>query len=169
MLTILCIDDDERALSIRTKILEQMGYRVLGAHSAVEGLELVSHGSIDVILLDYFMPDMTGAEVAWELRRRGSDVPILMLSSTVFCPCEARDLVDAFCAKIDGPTQLLNLIAQLVKVADQRRRYPRRPAVHGQQGCGRRSIASRKLRRTGFHVLKSSTAAEGTPRAHRPS
>lgn len=166
MPTILCIDDDERALSIRIKILEHMHYRVLAANSAVEGLEIVSRERVDVILLDYFMPGMTGAEVAWELRRRGSDIPVLMLSSMVFCPHEARDLVDAFCAKIDGPNQLLHTIAQLVKVADERRA---RVSGHGRQGSGRRAFASRPIRRTGLQVMKSGTAGEGIRRAQLPS
>ncbi len=165
MATVLCIDDDERALSIRSKILEQMHYRVLSANSAQDGLALCSRETADLILLDYFLPDMTGAQVAWELRRRGSDVPVLMLSSAMFCPHEARDLIDGFCAKIDGPIQLLNRIAELVQLAEQRRDMPHRSRRHGnRQGCA----AAHTFRRAGFQVLKAASAASSTDAVLRP-
>ncbi len=112
--TVLCIDDDERALYIRTKILER-DYTVLTATSAGEGLEMFSRHGADAIVLDYFMPEMNGAEVAWELKRRGCRVPVLMLSSAVFCPNDAADLVDAFCAKIDGPATFLDTLKRLIE------------------------------------------------------
>jgi len=115
--TILCIDDDEPSLLIRGKILEKFGYRILSATSARQGLELFAREQVDAVLLDYFMPEMNGAQVAAELKRSGSEVPVLLLSSAIFFPEDARGLVDAFCAKIDGPA---NFIAALKKLLNGR-------------------------------------------------
>lgn len=161
MRSILCIDDDERSLYIRSKILERNGYRVLAAGSAAEGLRLFASERIDAVVLDHFMPGMTGAEVAWELKRRGADVPILMLSAAVFCPDTASDLVDAFCAKIDGPVAFLELLQKLVNEAEKAGGSTRRCVLHVDDHEAHRYTVSRLLRRAGFDVLEAATGAEG--------
>ena len=148
--TVLCIDDDERALFIRSKILERLNYRVLTAKSASEGLKTFAREGADVIILDYYMPDMTGAEVAWELKRRGSKVPILMLSSAVFCPDEASDVVDAFCAKIDGPANLVDVLQQVIETADRKGGTTRYSVLHAEPNDAQRYALARSLRRAGF-------------------
>lgn len=120
MRTVLCIDDDRVGVSIRAKLLERFDYRVLTANSATEGLDLIAREPADIIVLDYDMPDMTGAQVAWELRRRRCPAPILLLSAEVFCPAEASDVVDAFCTKLDGPKHLLATMERLVASAELR-------------------------------------------------
>jgi CheY-like chemotaxis protein len=160
MPTILCIDDDERALFIRTRILEHLKYRVLTATSAKEGLSIFSHEDVDAIVLDFYMPDMSGAEVAWELKRRGSAVPILMLSSAVFCPDEASDVVDAFCAKIDGPANFLEVLEQLVASAEKRGGASTHSILHVDDNEAQRYAIGRMLRRAGFKVLEAATGAE---------
>lgn len=160
MRTVLCIDDDERALLIRTKILERMGYRVLTANSAEEGLRVFSHQAVDAIVLDYYMPDKTGAQVAWDLKQRGAGVPVLMLSSAVFCPDDAADVVDAFCAKIDGPANFLEVLERLIKTAEERGGTARHTVLHVDDNEVQRYAISRMLRRAGFNVLEAASGAE---------
>ena len=66
---ILCIDDDETVLECEKQFLETFGFTVLTAPSGGEGLELADKHSVDVVIVDYFMPEMNGHEVAVELRR----------------------------------------------------------------------------------------------------
>ncbi len=157
--TVLCIDDDERSLYIRAKILERF-YRVLTATNAEDGLRLFSQGAPDVVVLDYYMPDKTGAQVAWELKRRGVNVPILMLSSAVFVPDDARELVDAFCAKIDGPVNFLDVLKDLVEQAGKEGGAARRTVLHVDDNELQRYTVARLLRRAGFRVLEAATGAE---------
>ncbi len=118
---VLCIDDDERTLSIRAQILRQENYRVLTALTPEEGLRLLRAHSVDAVVLDYFLPGTSGAEVATQLRTLTS-IPILLLSSAVYLPDDARGLVDAFCAKIDGPTVFLESLRELLDSVAKRRR-----------------------------------------------
>src|SRR5208283_3324572 len=110
---VLCIDDNQDVLECERTFLETFGYTVLTAPSGSKGLELASIHSIDVVIVDYFMPEMNGPEVAIEIRRLRPQAPIIMLSAAVDVPKQALKLVDAFIAKRDLPSQLLPVIAQL--------------------------------------------------------
>jgi CheY-like chemotaxis protein len=112
---VLCIDDNEDVLECEKSFLESFGYSVLTAASGGKGLELASKHSVDVVILDYFMPEMNGQEVAIALRRLKPQAPIIMLSGAVDVPKQALKLVDAFIAKDHLSSQLLPVIAQLHK------------------------------------------------------
>ena len=75
---ILLVDDDGAVREVTAGILEDLGYSVLEAPSGPAALELFdANPHIDLVLLDFAMPGMNGAEVARELRRRRSDLSIL--------------------------------------------------------------------------------------------
>jgi CheY-like chemotaxis protein len=110
---LLCIDDDEAVLECERSFLESFGYTVLTAPSGSKGLELASKYSVDVVIVDYFMPEMNGQEVAIEMRRLKPEAPIILLSAAVDVPEQVLKLVDAFIAKDRLASQLLPAIAQL--------------------------------------------------------
>jgi len=109
---VLCIDDNEDVLECEKSFLESFGYSVLTAASGGKGLELASIHPVDVVIVDYFMPEMNGGEVAFEMRRLRPEAPIIMLSGAVDVPKQALKLVDAFIAKDCLASQLLPTIAQ---------------------------------------------------------
>jgi CheY-like chemotaxis protein len=110
---LLCIDDDVDVLECEKSFLESFGYTVLTAPSGGKGLELASMYPVDVVIVDYFMPEMNGQEVAIEMRRLNPQAPIIMLSATVDVPEQALKVVDAFIAKDHLASQLLPAIEQL--------------------------------------------------------
>ncbi len=110
---VLCIDDNQNVLECEKAFLETFGYTVLTTPSGSKGLELASIHLVDVVILDYFMPEMNGQEVAIEIRRLRPQAPIIMLSAAVDVPEQALKLVDAFIAKDRLASQLLPAIAQL--------------------------------------------------------
>ena len=110
---LLCIDDSEDVLECEKTFLESFGYTVLTAASGDKGLELASVHSVDLVIVDYFMPEMNGQEVAVEMRRLKPQAPIIMLSGAVDVPEKALNSVDAFIAKDCLASVLLPTIAQL--------------------------------------------------------
>jgi two-component system, cell cycle sensor histidine kinase and response regulator CckA len=112
-LVVLCIDDNQDVLECEKAFLESFGYTVLTARSGGKGLELASIHSVDVVIVDYFMPEMNGPEVAIEMRRLRPQAPIIMLSGAVDVPEDALQSVDAFIAKDHLASQLLPAITQL--------------------------------------------------------
>ena len=84
--TILLIDDDVDQREIIRKILATNGYDFLEAASGAEGLRTIVAQRPHLILLDYLMPEMNGAQVLQELAgnpeyRPASDTPIVMLTA----------------------------------------------------------------------------------------
>jgi CheY-like chemotaxis protein len=110
---VLCIDDNRDVLECERAFLETFGYIVLTAPSGSKGLELASIHSVDVVIVDYFMPEMNGPEVAIEMRLLRPQALIIMLSAAADVPEQALRLVDAFIVKDRLASQLLPAIAQL--------------------------------------------------------
>ena len=110
---LLCIDDNKDVLEWEKSFLEAFGYTVLTAPSGSKGLELASLCSVDVVIVDYLMPDMNGHEIAVEMRRLRPQAPIIMLSATVDVPEQALELVDACISRNRLASQLLPAIAHL--------------------------------------------------------
>ena len=110
---VLCIDDNEDVLECEKSFLESFGYTILTAASGSKELELASKYSVDVVILDYFMPEMNGQEVAIAMSRLKPLAPIILLTGAVDVPEQTLNLVDVFIAKDRLASQLLPAIAQL--------------------------------------------------------
>jgi CheY-like chemotaxis protein len=112
--TVLCVDDEKIGLRVRKIMLESRGYAVLTANNGPEGLRVFDENQIDLVVLDYFMPELNGGEVASEMRRRRPGVPIVFLSAYFSLPPEALELADAFITKGDPPDVLIDRIQHLL-------------------------------------------------------
>ena len=79
---ILYIDDDDNNGSLMKRVLEAEGFSVSLAPTGSMGIAQANREQPDLILLDIFMPDLTGYEVARRLRKmeRTKDTPILAIS-----------------------------------------------------------------------------------------
>jgi len=110
---VLCIDDNNDLLECEKEFLESFGYTVLTAPSGRKALELASVHSIDVVVVDYLMPEMDGHEVAVRMRRLRPQAPIIMLSGAVDIPEQALKSVDALVAKDQLASHLLTAIVRL--------------------------------------------------------
>jgi len=78
---ILVVEDEKDMLLGLKDNLEYEGYEVLTARNGEEGVEAAVTRQPDLILLDIMMPKMDGYDVCRELRRRGIDIPIIMLTA----------------------------------------------------------------------------------------
>ena len=78
---ILVVEDEpDMVMGLRDN-LEYEGYTVVTAGDGVEGLELALQEVPDLIILDLMLPKKDGYDVCRELRAKGMDIPIIMLTA----------------------------------------------------------------------------------------
>ena len=78
--TVLLVDDEAAVRELTAETLELLGYRVLTAASGEQALEMLETAQPDLMLFDYAMPGMNGAELARLVRLRHPGAPILIAS-----------------------------------------------------------------------------------------
>ena len=78
--TVLVVDDEEQVRALACETLAMLGYRVLDAGSGAAALRILETTRPDIMLFDYAMPGMSGAELARQARARWPDVPIVFAS-----------------------------------------------------------------------------------------
>jgi DNA-binding response OmpR family regulator len=115
--SILCVDDYETSLAGWCLYLQSEGFYVTTARSAQEGLQLFAVSPVDLVLLDYGLPDSNGDEVAATMKRIKPDVCIVMFSGVADVPENARRHVDAFLHKGLSPTLVVEKIRDLLKLS----------------------------------------------------
>ena len=113
--TVLCIDDEQTALRLRQTLLESAGYRVLAAKSGALGIKSFKSEPVDAVILDYWMADMNGLQVAREIRKINPNVPIIILSAYGELLDESLGIADLWIRKgEEDPQYLLNRLEQLL-------------------------------------------------------
>jgi signal transduction histidine kinase len=94
LVRVLVVDDDEAVRSALTHALHRDGYEVSTASDGAAALAELLQLRHDAVVLDVLMPEPGGLDVCREIRARGDDTPILMLT--------ARDLVSDRVAGLDA-------------------------------------------------------------------
>lgn len=82
MRTVLIADDDFISLEVLKAMLSSFSVEIISAANGTEALKQAREHQPDLIVLDYDMPDMTGADVCAELRKESSfeDTTIVALT-----------------------------------------------------------------------------------------
>ena len=112
---LLLVDDDLSQLAMRKVVLELLGYAVLTAADARQGMQLFETEAPDAVVLDYEMPTVNGGVLAGRIRRANSAIPIVMLSGSTSVPSSALTDVDTFLAKAIAPSLLKAVIEFLTR------------------------------------------------------
>ena len=120
--TILCVDDNEQALSVRKFMLETRGYRVLAALNGHEALEIFQAGNIDLVLSDLVMPQMDGNELVRRMKEISPEIPMVLFSGSVKA-YERASRADAFLPK--GACSPLEVLER-IRVMIARKRGPKK-------------------------------------------
>ena len=111
-ITVLCVDDEPTALQ---SVLESQGYKVLLVKSGAQGINVFNSQRVDAVVLDYWMNDMSGLQVARQMRQLNRTVPIIILSAYIELLDESVGLVDVWIRKGEHhPNYLLEKLAGLV-------------------------------------------------------
>ena len=79
--TLLYIKDDEEVLSNISQLLSNFFSKIYVASDGLEGYEIFSKNSIDILLVDIELPSLSGIEVIKRVRETHSTLPIVVISA----------------------------------------------------------------------------------------
>lgn len=116
--SLILLVEDERALrKVMELLLLGEGYEVMTASNGREALAMLEQAQPGLIISDYVMPEMDGAELVRRARAdsRLATIPILLMSSAFPESMPERDMVDMSIAKGGDLDTLLDAIASLIK------------------------------------------------------
>ena len=80
MSTLLVIDDEVSIQHAFRRVFSGPEFEVLVAGNGAEGLSLAEKNSVDVIVIDVGLPDMTGLTLFRQLREKGSRIPVVFIT-----------------------------------------------------------------------------------------
>ncbi|HLW60533.1 MAG TPA: response regulator transcription factor [bacterium] len=80
--SVLVVDDDHKLISLVRMYLEREGFQVLAAYDGAQALEVFARHRPGFVILDLMLPKIDGITLCRQIRR-GSNVPILMLTAKI--------------------------------------------------------------------------------------
>ncbi len=95
--TVLIVEDDATIARFVELELEHAGFGVLRAGDGPTAIDLLESNDVALLILDLMLPGIDGIDVARHIRKKGSTVPILMLTARA----ETHDVVSGFEAGAD--------------------------------------------------------------------
>jgi DNA-binding response OmpR family regulator len=78
---ILLVEDEVKLARFVELELSSEGYTVSVAHDGITGLTLARETTLDLAILDWMLPGLTGLEICRRLRATGSSVPVILLTA----------------------------------------------------------------------------------------
>jgi len=128
--TVLAVDDSAVLLEVMFAILSEAGFNVLTSTRGTKGLELLQHAgaAVQVVLLDYQMPVINGAQLLPWVRRLAPAARVVGISGAdpAELPLEFRTGVDQLLPKPFTRSELIGAVAALLPAAN--------PALNCRQG-----------------------------------
>ena len=77
---ILLVDDDTRVLDTVRRLLNGLGHDVICANGGAEGISILQHKQVELVILDLSMPGMTGWQVLQKIRKQHSHLKVIVCS-----------------------------------------------------------------------------------------
>lgn len=130
--TVLVVDDTASNRMLYGTLLTRAGYNVRVASSGVEALQQIEAQVPSLVLLDFMMPGMDGAEVLSRLRRSATtmELPVVVLTASVASDDIERALVSGADDYITKPVDsriLLTRIKSIIRAHEDRARASAEP------------------------------------------
>ena len=118
-LSILVVDDDFNQRNLMDDLLQPLGFNVISAEDAKQGLVLMMEHDINLVLLDVRMPEIDGWQMLKIIREQHYNIPVLMVSANARdaeFKLQAERLHNGYIAKPVNLNGLLVKISQLLSI-----------------------------------------------------
>ncbi len=122
--TLLCIDDHAQLLELRKASLEPLGYSVYTVTSVSTAISLLERMPVAAVLLDFKCEGMDAEAVAFHIKQRFPNQPIILLSAYSDMPEPILWLVDEFVWKGQPVERLAEVIERISHGTSEEARNP---------------------------------------------
>jgi len=126
MAKILCIDDNGHGLNARRVLLENEGHQVTVARNGADGLKAFRREKVDLVIVDYVMPQMNGAEVVRKIKHVSPRLPVILLSGYTETLNLEEKVKEADCILSKGTREVPELLGAVQRLL---RKAARKPAA----------------------------------------
>lgn len=108
---VLIVDDNTDTVDVTRRTLQSYTeFLVLTAHTGPEALEILEKTSVDVIIMDYVMPEMNGGQCFRSLRDRSVQAPVIFLTGCPSEECKREQLALGAFDYLEKPVRARDLI-----------------------------------------------------------
>jgi len=113
---VLVVEDESGLLDIITINLEAAGYRVVPTKDGVDALRQFEQARPALVILDLYLPGVSGFRLAELFKRDAPTVPILVMTALDFAEAEhlASLGIEAFVTKPFRPERVLRIVGDLM-------------------------------------------------------
>lgn len=117
--TVLVCDDDRDIVSGLRLHLESENYNVLEAFNGRQALSILEKNTVHIVLMDVMMPGLSGVETLVEMRKKGMNVPVILLTAKSE---DSDKILGLNCGADDYVTKPYNVIEVMARVRSHLRR-----------------------------------------------
>ena len=119
--TILVVDDNEVVLEVVVAILKAQNFRVLSADSGPAALKLAAEttGTIDLLLSDVEMPEMSGPDLGQALKKTRPDIHVMLMSGWITGSLLVLNYGWAYIQKPFVPVKLVQMVNDVLHTQDR--------------------------------------------------
>ena len=119
---VLVVDDEPALVAVTSELLKNIGYEPLGCSDGAAALAAFAEarGAIDAVIVDEVMPQLSGTQLARELRRRRDDLPIVLVSGYTGPMLSERALAAGITEILKKPVQSRDMAAALARALSRK-------------------------------------------------
>ncbi|MEJ5961365.1 sigma-54-dependent transcriptional regulator [Pedobacter immunditicola] len=146
MAKILIIEDDLTFSQLLDGFLRKHKHLPTAVHDVKKSLRLLEQEDFDLLLVDYRLPDGTGLDVLMHVRKNGSQVPIIIMTSFNDVRTAVKSIrMGAFdyITKPVNPDELLMLVQHALEIPAEETPGPQQPLVHADTIKGKSATADK--------------------------
>ena len=156
--TVLIVDDDPDVQEVLKDRLESLGYQAVPALTGKQGLELLGEESPQMVFLDIELPDMNGLEALKAIRKRQSDVAVVIITAYGTIERAVQAMKDGAYDFISKPLKP-GFVALIVERAMERERLKREVEILSGEAGERYHLVATKSSRMNLAVDSARMAA----------
>jgi len=120
---ILVVDDEPAQRELVSGFLKKQGFDVAAAESGVKALELFRHDSIDLILTDQKMPNMSGPDLLQAVRAINPETPVILMTAYGSIEAAVSSIQAGATDYLTKPLNLNELLYRIRQVSERHRLF----------------------------------------------